>query len=110
MVTNPAYPSPFGQCTLLDFVSRRQKRVCRSTFAAEIRAFNDCCERARVIQLAVEEAMYGPITAAKALKMEFADDGALASQLKTSLEACVDLCACMNSQKQTPLSSMPSLQ
>ena len=53
-------------------------------FAAEIRALNDCTERSRVVQLAVEECFFGAITAPKALKIEeLHDSGAFAQELKT---------------------------
>ena len=91
MGTSAPAEEPFGQCTLIDYACRRQKRVCRSTFAAEIRGLNDCTERARVIQLAVEEVFYGPITASQALKIEeLHDSGAAASALRTQLELAVD--------------------
>ena len=80
-----------GPCTLLDFVSRRPTRVCRSTFAAAIGAVNGCCERTRVIHLASEEAFCGPIPASMALRIEeFADDAVFTARLRTHLEACVD--------------------
>ena len=70
MGSNDSGNSPFGACSLIDFECRRQKRVCRSTFAAEIRGLNDALERGRVVQLAFEEVYTGPISATLALKME----------------------------------------
>ena len=46
--------NPFGTCNMIDYACRNQKRVCRSTFAAEIRVLNDTVEQARIIQLGFE--------------------------------------------------------
>ena len=83
----PNTNAPFGKCSVLDFECRKQKRVCRSTFAAEIRGLNDCLERGRLIQLCVEEVLHGPINAARALALEDSKEGV---RFKTSLEAAID--------------------
>ena len=80
--------APFGPCTVLDFECRKQKRVCRSTFAAEVRGLNDSLEKGRLIQLCCEEILYGPLSASKALQME--EPTVSGRGFRTSLEAAID--------------------
>jgi len=49
--------TPGGPIAILDFAARRQRRVCRSTFSAELNAIVDAAETGRVIQYAVAELM-----------------------------------------------------
>ena len=60
--------APFGQITPLHFESRRQTRVCRSTYAAENRGLNDALEIGKLLQLAIEEVQVGPVAAQKGIE------------------------------------------
>ena len=71
--------------TPLHFESRRQKRVGRSTYAAEIRGLNDALAIGKLLQLAIEEVQLGPINAQKALRLENAEGA-----FQTRLEAIID--------------------
>ena len=62
--------SPFGTVAVLEFYSRKQRRVCRSTFAAELRSVLDGFEIAKLIQYACEEVMCGQLGAAELLRRE----------------------------------------
>ena len=89
-VGQPTVPKPpFGTCVMLDYTFRRQKRVCRSTFAAEIVGLNDCVETSRTAQLAVEECLYGPSSATQALKLE-EPLGATTASSRSILECAID--------------------
>ena len=77
--------APFGQMVPLHDESRRQKRVCRSTYAAEIRGLNDALETGKLLQLAIEEVLYGPLSAQQALKLDNAE-----GNFQVSLEAIID--------------------
>ena len=44
---------------MIEFVSKKQRRVCRSTFAAELFSANDTADLLYVIALAVEEVEFG---------------------------------------------------
>ena len=48
-----------GNCHLVDFVVRRQKRVVRSTFSAELNALSDGIETALLIQLILHQVHCG---------------------------------------------------
>ena len=56
----------FGKMTPLYLERLRQKRICRSAQAAEVRALYDVLELGRLLQLAIEEVLFGPIAAQKA--------------------------------------------
>ncbi len=55
---NVAQPQTI-QCQVLDWASRRQKRVVRSTFAAELHSMLDAAEHSKLIGLAYHE-VYNP--------------------------------------------------
>ena len=71
--------------TPLHFESHRQKRVCRSTYAAEIRGLNGALEIGKLSQLAIEEVQFGPTNAQKALRLENVEGA-----FRTKLEAVID--------------------
>ena len=47
------------QCHLIEFLARRQKRVVRSTFSAELNGLLDNLEQAILVQMAVHEILNG---------------------------------------------------
>lgn len=69
---------------MLDFFARRQHRVARSTFAAELHALADALEIGKLINFALAEVMLGPISATALTRLE--EQG----QWPLPLEACVD--------------------
>ena len=68
-----------GQATELDFYSRKQPRVFRSTFSAELASVDDGISTALTWQVLLNEVCYGPLAAAQILWS--LDSGALPIRL-----------------------------
>eukprot|EP00971_Amphidinium_carterae_P351893 6492325-Amphidinium_carterae.1 len=77
------HESPGGVFHVLEFYSRKQKRVTRSTFAAELHALADAIEMGRLIRSAILEVTHGAENAFALSSLE----GCSSSPW---LEACVD--------------------
>ena len=52
--------SPSGECSILEYCSKRQRRVVRSTFSAELNALVDCVELLLVIQACLHQLLQPP--------------------------------------------------
>ena len=76
---------PGGDCIILDFASKKQKRVARSTFAAELHAMIDGFEVAKVISLALQEIICGPMSCAQLAKVE--EDGQFSVPIHAAIDA-----------------------
>ena len=50
---------PGGKCCVVDFGARKQKRVCRSTFSAELNALSDAIEHGKMVQLILHQVQVG---------------------------------------------------
>ena len=72
-------------CHLIEFLARRQKRVVRSTFSAELNGLLDNLEQAILVQIAVHEVMVGT----KRLLTNLKDD-AENGKLQPGLDCVVD--------------------
>jgi hypothetical protein len=48
---------PGGSCHILDFYARKQRRVTRSTYSAELNAASDCYEFCKLVALTLAEAI-----------------------------------------------------
>ena len=64
LISSASEPSPGGQMSFVDFGCRKQKRVCRSTFAAELTALTDATECGRTVQMALHQIIAGVTSAA----------------------------------------------
>ena len=62
--------NPGGNLHIIEHYSRKQKRVVRSTFAAEIHALVDSIEHGKLLMYALCELEYGPQKAIDLLKIE----------------------------------------
>jgi hypothetical protein len=91
---------PGGKCLILDYGTKKHKRVNRSTFAAELNAAVDTLDVAKIVQLTLEEILNPSSmeTIAKA-----ANDG----QLLLPLELCIDAKAVYDALAKAEF-SMPS--
>ena len=69
---------------MLEFYSRKQKRVVRSTLGAECRALSDGVDLGKVIANALHELFSGPLTTEQARDLELQGGGVI------PLEACTD--------------------
>ena len=78
------HPRPDGVFNVLEWYSRKQRRVTRSTFAAELQALIDSLEIGRVIVYTVSELLMPRATPSQLAKA--GDFG----KLPVALEACVD--------------------
>ena len=70
---------------MLDFGVRKQKRVCRSTFSAEINALSDSLEHGKTLQLALHQIERGISPASELLVLQ--TNGQLAITLMASIDA-----------------------
>jgi hypothetical protein len=75
---------PGGLLHIIEFYARKQRRVTRSTYAAELQALADSIEVGRLIALAATEINRANITATQLYQLE--GQGKLA----LSVEACID--------------------
>ena len=98
-----AHHHPDGVFNVLEWYSRKQRRVTRSTFAAELQGLIDSLEIGRVIVYTISELLWARATPAQLARA--GDCG----ELPVALEACVDaksvfdaLCA---SETRTPSES-----
>ena len=57
-LTTPSVKTTMAPFTLLDWRSARSPRVCRSTFAAEATAADECADRLAYVNLFISELMY----------------------------------------------------
>jgi hypothetical protein len=62
LVTAASYFPKGGSAGVLEFYHRKQSRVCRSTFSAELAALDDGISHALVMQGMVNEVLHGPFT------------------------------------------------
>jgi hypothetical protein len=76
--------TPGGKLHVIDFYSRKQRRVTRSTFAAELQALADAVEMARLFAMALAECVVPQITSRQIIELE--ESG----QLPLPIEAVVD--------------------
>ena len=82
MSSSPA--SPGGKIHIIDFYSRRQRRITRSTFAAELHALADSLEIGKIIAMAFTEIATPNLSPAKLSHLE--ESG----KLSVPIEAVVD--------------------
>ena len=61
---------PGGACHVLEFYSRKQKRVTRSTFGAELHSLSECSELGMLLAGCVHEVIHGACTACKLAQLE----------------------------------------
>ena len=61
---------PGGRVSVMDFVVRKQKRVCGSTFSAEINALSDSLEHGKTLQLALHKIERGISPASELLVLQ----------------------------------------
>jgi hypothetical protein len=73
-----------GTVHVLEYYARKQKRVCRSTFAAELNAIADAVEVARLINFTIA-CCYKPFVSA--LELQKLEDNNL---MPLSIEVCTD--------------------
>ena len=59
-----------GLCHIIDFASKRQRRVTRSTYAAELNGLIDSLEIGKVIALTVHEVVSGCVSPTNAARIE----------------------------------------
>jgi hypothetical protein len=77
--------SPGGALHVLEFYSRRQKRICRSTFAAELNSAVDAAEMGKLLNLTLTE-LYSKGATASYLA-ECMDKGRLLLPMELSIDA-----------------------
>lgn len=82
---------PGGYPLVLDYFSRRQSHVCRSTYAAELHALLDGTNQALLIRNVFSEIMQGPMTAAEL------SDAQLHGRHPMAVWACIDAKAVFDS-------------
>ena len=87
MVTEDHGPSQHlgGKAHVLEWYSRKQKRVTRSTYSAELNALTDSIELGKIVQYAYCELVLKPRPTPKEL-LQLCDEG----KLPVPLEACID--------------------
>ena len=73
-----------GLLHILDYISRKQQHVCRSTFAAELFALLDACGAGSKVLLCLEESITGPQSATELAREQ--DN----SELAINMEAVTD--------------------
>ena len=78
---------PGGDLQVLDFASKKQKRVARSTFAAELHSVADSLETAKLISLTLQEMIGGPQTSTELATLE---EGISSRKWTVPIHACID--------------------
>ena len=77
-------PCPGGRCQVIDWFSRKQQHVCRSTFAAELHGALDAFGQALIVQQVFTEVLVGPQSSAELSKRQSS------GQLQPPLHLCLD--------------------
>ena len=75
---------PTGNVQIVDWFSRKEPHVCRSTFAAELHAALDGLNQGMLIQTAIHEMLHGARSASELLKLR--ETGGI----RPVLELCID--------------------
>ena len=84
LVDGDGINDPSGSVQVLDWYSRKQPHVCRSTFAAELHAALDAVNQGIVIQGLLTETELGAMTAAQLCDLQ------TAGRLSVALHLCID--------------------
>jgi hypothetical protein len=77
--------SPDGRCQLIEYLCKRQKRVVRSTFSAELNALIDALEIAILVQMAYHQILHGCNQSATEMAKTLEEGG-----LKPAIDAVID--------------------
>ena len=80
------YQNPGGECIVLDYGTKKHKRVNRSTFAAELNAAVDTVDIATIVQYTLEE-IFNPTSSKPEVMQELYDQGKLHFPLELSVDA-----------------------
>ena len=75
-----------GACQLIDYLTRKLKRVVRSTFAAEYNALLDSIEHLLLLQLTLHQLWYGAHATASQL-MQILESGQLLPRVEIAIDA-----------------------
>ena len=70
MIKSKDSAGPGGKVSVVDFGAKKQKRVCRSTFAAETNAASDALEHGKTLQLALHQISNGVAPACELLPLQ----------------------------------------
>jgi Reverse transcriptase (RNA-dependent DNA polymerase) len=95
---------PGGQVQVLEFYSRRQRRVTRSTFGAELHGLADSTEIAKLICFALSEILL-PVTIKPADLVRREETGGLALDMEAVIDCKSVFDALANPDTQTPSES-----
>ena len=93
LVSADAEPLRAGQdlnCAILDFYSRKQQHVVRSTFAAELHALLDACSQAALLAVTLTEVIRGGSTAGQLLQWQRMGDFAFPTDAVIDAKAVFD--------------------
>jgi uncharacterized protein YwbE len=93
---------PGGECVILDYGTKKHKRVNRSTFAAELNAAIDTVDVATVVQFTLEE-VFNPKATDPAVMQQIYMSG----KMTVPIELCIDAKAVFDSIVATEY-SMPA--
>jgi hypothetical protein len=99
-ITSKAQDHPGGDLHMLEYYSRRQRRVARSTFAAETHALADALELGKLISLAITEIIAGPSSARDLALCD--ETGNWSLPLEASIDAKSVFDALSNPDTRTP--------
>ena len=86
MLTQISDKHPGGKCLVLDYGTKKHKRVNRSTFAAELNAAMDTLDIATIVQFTLEEIFYPESSSPEAMR-KIHDEATLHFPLELAIDA-----------------------
>ena len=92
LLTTNEVKHPGGSCIILDYGTKKHKRVNRSTFAAELNAAIDTLEQATIVLFTLEEVFFPENSDAAGMQLKY-----VSSKLHFPLELSIDAKAVFDS-------------